>query len=43
MFSPINSIIKNFMGTKNAITIGMLLVGISTALLGTIARVKDGS
>jgi MFS family permease len=39
MFSPVNSLIKNYLGTKNAISIGMLLVGISTALLGFIARV----
>jgi len=42
MFSPINSIIKNFLGTKNAITIGMFLVGVSTGLLGTISRFNDG-
>jgi len=42
MFSPINSIIKNFLGTKNAITIGMFLVGVSTGLLGTVSRVNNG-
>ena len=42
LFSPFNSVIKNWLGTKNAIVIGLVLVMISTTGLGAIAHIKNG-
>jgi MFS family permease len=42
IFSPFNSLIKNWLGTKNTIVIGLFLVMISTGGLGAIAVIKNG-
>lgn len=42
IFSPFNSLIKNWLGTKNTIIIGLFLVMISTGGLGAIAIVSNG-
>ena len=43
MVSPFNSRIKNYLGTKNTMQIGMFLVMISTVGLGAIAHVKSNN
>lgn len=41
MFAPFNALIKNKVGTKNAILLGFLVCTLTTYGLGAIARVKD--
>jgi MFS family permease len=41
MFAPFNALIKNKVGTKNAILLGFLVATVTTYGLGAIARVKD--
>jgi MFS family permease len=43
IFSPFNSLIKNWLGTKNTIVIGLILVMISTGGLGAIAIIMNGN
>ena len=43
IFSPFNSLIKKWLGTKNTIVIGLFLVMISTGGLGAIAVIKNGN
>jgi len=43
IFSPFNSLIKNWLGTKNTIVIGLFLVMISTGGLGAIAHIYNGN
>jgi MFS family permease len=43
IFSPLNSNIKNYLGTKNTILIGLFLVMLSTCGLGAIANISNGN
>ena len=41
IFAPFNALIKNKVGTKNAILLGFVIATITTFGLGAIANVKD--
>jgi len=41
IFAPINSILKNFFGTKNQILIGFVLLAVTTTGLALVARFKN--
>ena len=41
IFAPFNALIKNKLGSKNAIVVGFFFLTITTFGLGAIARVKD--
>lgn len=41
IFSPINGMIKNMIGTKNSMTIGYLLITITTFGIGVCANISD--
>ena len=43
IFSPLSSSIKNYLGAKNTIVLGLTIVSLSTALLGFLGNVEDGN
>ena len=43
VFAPFTSQIKNYLGTKNTIIIGLFLVMLSTVGLGAIANILNGN
>tara|TARA_B110000285_G_C15026383_1_gene564388 strand:+ start:46 stop:330 length:285 start_codon:yes stop_codon:yes gene_type:complete len=43
VFSPFNSKLKNKIGAKNQILIGLFLVGITSLVLGLLSLVEDGT
>lgn len=41
VFSPVNGSVKNFLGTKNAILFGFVLLTITSIGLGAVKRIKN--
>ena len=43
IFSPLNSAVKNYLGSKNTIILGFIIMTISTFGLGLIASVENAN